>query len=61
MKIDWKKIAPELAIMGIFIIASALYFFPALQGKIIYGGDNINGTAAVQEGWNYYEQTGEMS
>ena len=61
MKIDWKKIAPELAIVGIFIIASALYFFPALQGKIIYGGDNINGTAAVQEGWNYYEQTGEMS
>lgn len=61
MNIDWKKIAPELAIVGIFIIASAIYFFPALEGKVIYGGDNINGTAAIQEGWNYYAQTGEMS
>ena len=60
-KIDWKKILPELAIIGIFIIASAIYFFPALQGKIVYGGDNINGTAAVQEGWNYFQKTGENS
>lgn len=61
MKIDWKKIAPYLAIIGIFIVASAIYFWPAIEGKIVYGGDNINGTAAVQEGWNYYNQTGEMS
>lgn len=61
MKINWKKIAPELVILGIFIVASLLYFFPAVQGKVVYGGDNINGTAAVQEGWNYYQQTGESS
>ena len=61
MKIDWKKFAPELAIVGIFIIASAIYFFPALQGKVVYGGDNINGTAAVQEGWNYFQKTGDSS
>ena len=61
MKIDWKKYLPEFIILGIFIIASALYFFPALQGKIIYGGDNINGTAAMQESLNYFLQTGESS
>lgn len=61
MKIDWKKFMPELAIIGIFIVASAIYFWPALQGKIVYGGDNINGTAAIQEGWNYYNETGETS
>ena len=61
MKIDWKKLAPYLAIIGIFIISSAIYFWPALQGKIVYGGDNINGTAAVQEGWNYFLQTGDNS
>lgn len=61
MKIDWKKIAPYLAIIGIFIVSSAIYFWPALQGKIVYGGDNINGTAAVQEGWNYFLQTGDNS
>ena len=53
MNIDWKKIAPELAIVGIFIIASAIYFFPALEGKVIYAGDYINGRAACQESYQY--------
>ena len=61
MNIDWKKIAPYLAIIGIFIVASAIYFWPALQGKMVYGGDYINGTSAVQETWNYHEQTGDYS
>lgn len=61
MKTDWKKIAPEMAIVGIFLIASAIYFWPAVEGKVIYAVDSINGTAAVQEGWNYYDQTGDMS
>lgn len=61
MKIDWKKIAPYAAIIGVFIVTSAIYFWPALQGKVVYGGDNINGTAAVQEGWNYFQETGDNS
>ena len=61
MKIDWKKIAPYAAIIGIFMVASALYFWPAVEGKVVYGGDNINGTAAVQEGWDFHEQTGDYS
>ena len=47
MKINWKKIAPELVILGIFIVASLIYYFPAVEGKVIYAGDYINGRAAV--------------
>lgn len=47
--------------MAIFVIASAIYFMPALQGKIVYGGDNINGTAALQESFNFYNETGEST
>mgnify|MGYP002854553044 FL=1 len=61
MNIDWKKIAPELAIVGIFIIASAIYFFPALEGKVIYAGDYINGRAACQESIDFHEETGDYS
>ena len=61
MKIDWKKIAPYLAILGIFIIASVIYFWPAVQGKIIYAGDGVNGRAAVQESVAFHEQTGEYT
>lgn len=61
MNIDWKKIAPELAIVGIFIIASAIYFFPALEGKVIYAGDYINGRAACQESYQFHEETGDYS
>lgn len=61
MKIDWKKLAPYLAIIGIFIISSAIYFWPALQGKIVYGADNINGTAACNEVYQYRLETGDNS
>lgn len=61
MKIDWKKIWPELAIVGIFIIASAIYYWPALEGKVIYAGDYINGRAACQESYDFHKQTGEYS
>jgi len=62
MKIsDWKKLLPYLAILGIFIVASAVYFWPAVQGKVIYAGDNINGTCAVQENHMYFQETGESS
>ena len=60
-KIDWLSYAGHLVILFIFIIASAIYFFPALEGKIVYAGDNINGKAAVQESAAFHQQTGEYS
>ncbi len=61
MKIDWKKIAPELMILGIFIVASLIYYFPAVEGKVIYAGDYINGRAACQESIDFHDETGEYS
>lgn len=61
MKIDWKKIAPYIVALVVFMIASAIYFWPAVEGKIVYAVDNVNGTSAVQEGWNYYNETGDYS
>ena len=61
MKIDWKKIAPELVIFGIFIVASLIYYFPAVEGKVIYAGDYINGRAACQESHDFHDQTGDYS
>ena len=59
--IDWKKILPDVAILCIFFIASAIYFWPAVQGQVIYAGDNINGSAAVHESAEFHKQTGEYS
>ncbi len=61
IKTDWKKLLPELIILGIFIVASAIYFWPALQGKVIYAGDNINAEGAVHQNYTYFQETGESS
>jgi len=47
---DWKKWIPNLVILLIFVVASAIYFAPALEGKVIYAGDSVNGIAACHEG-----------
>lgn len=61
MKINWKSWLPNAIILLVFVLAGVVYFWPAVQGKIIYAGDNINGTAAVQEGKAYHEETGDYS
>jgi len=58
MKPDLKSIAAYAGIVVLFAIASAVYFFPSLQGKVIYAGDSINAQAAVQEGKAYSESGG---
>lgn len=57
----WKKILPQCAIFVIFLLASAIYFWPALQGKVIYAGDNINGLAAVHESSEFHKTTGDYT
>lgn len=59
---DFKtRVLPNLIIGLVFALAAAIYFWPALQGKIVYAGDNINGTAAVHEGWDYHDATGDYT
>lgn len=58
---NWKKYIPHGIIFMVFILASMIYFWPAVQGQVIYAVDNINGTSAVQDGWNYHYATGDYT
>ena len=55
---NWKAIVPYAVIVVLFAVAAAIYFFPSLQGKVIYAGDSINAIAAVQESKAYHEAGG---
>lgn len=57
-QINWKSIAAYAGIVLLFAVAAAVYFWPSLQGKVIYAGDSINAMAAVQESKAYAEQGG---
>lgn len=61
IQIDWKRLLPNVIVLAVFILASAIYFWPALQGKMVYGGDYVNGTAAVHDCWEYHDQTGDYT
>lgn len=52
-QIDWKKALPYCIIFVVFILASIIYFFPSLQGKVLYSADNISGLSAVKQCWDY--------
>ncbi len=61
-KIDFKaQILPTLLIILVFAVASIIYFYPAMEGKKVYAGDYINGSAAVQESVNFHKETGDYS
>lgn len=53
---------------GAYLLAAVLFFglafiycFPVLQGKVLFAGDEVNGTCAVQECVRYSQQTGDHS
>ena len=50
-----------MIIFAVFILSAIVYFWPAVQGKVVYAGDSINGTAATQEGIRYHQETGDYS
>lgn len=58
---NFKRCLPYLMIFAVFLLAAVIYFWPAVQGKVMYAGDSINGTAAVQESVRYHQETGDYS
>ena len=56
-----KRYLSDIIIFIVFVIASVMYFYPALEGKVIYAGDSINGISAVQEGKNYLDENPDGS
>ena len=61
MKIDWRKIAPYLVALVVFIGFAVFYCSPILDGKVLQAGDVNNWKGAAQEAREYYQQTGETT
>ena len=59
MKIDWKKIAPYLVALVIFVGFAVLYCSPILEGKVVYAGDTFNWLGAAHQTQEYTAKTGE--
>ena len=57
-RVNPKNIAIYAGIVLLFAVAAAIYFFPSLQGKVIYAGDSINAQAAVHESAAYRQAGG---
>ena len=56
MKIDWKKLAPYLVALVVFIGFAVLYCSPILEGKVLQAGDVNNWKGAAQESLEYNKQ-----
>ena len=56
---DWKKIAPYLVALVLFLGFAMLYCSPQFHGKVLLQGDINNWKGAAQEGLTYYEEHGE--
>ena len=59
MKIDWKKIAPYLVALVVFLGFAVLYCSPMLEGKVLYAGDTMNWLGVAHQTQEYKAQTGE--
>lgn len=57
-----KRLIPDLVAIGVFILLSFAYFFPAnMEGRILFQHDTAAGTGAGQEAAQYYQKTGERT
>ena len=61
MTIDWKKIAPYLVAVVVFIGFALAYCSPILDGKVLQAGDVNNWKGAAQEALEYHQATGETT
>ena len=61
MKEQLRKCLPYALILIVFTAASLVYFSPALDGQVIYAGDNIGWRGSVQESVQYHKETGDYS
>ena len=59
--IDWKKIAPYLVALVVFIGFALTYCSPILDGKVLQAGDVNNWKGAANEAIEYRKATGEYT
>lgn len=58
MKIDWKKIAPYLVALVVFIGFAVAYCSPILEGKVLQAGDVNNWKGSANEAREFYDTYG---
>ena len=56
MKIDWKKFAPYLVAVVVFIGFAVLYCSPMLNGKVLYAGDTLTWLGGAHQTQEYRAQ-----
>lgn len=61
MKIDWTKLLPHFAAVGVFLVAAGIYFLPQFQGKVVDQGDLTSYYGMSQELRAFEERTGEQT
>lgn len=61
MNFSPKAIITHICVIGLFILASLVYFYPVLQGKAIYQSDIAQYKGMAQERDAYKDVTGEES
>ena len=61
MKIDWKKIAPYVVAIVIFVGLAVAYCSPILEGKVLLQGDVNNWKGAANEALEFKAQNGETT
>ncbi|WP_418501506.1 YfhO family protein [Flagellimonas sp.] len=61
MNLSPKAIITHICVIGLFILASLLYFYPVLQGKAIFQSDIAQYKGMAKERDAYKELTGEES
>jgi len=57
----FKKWAPYLVALVVFILVAVLYCSPVLEGKVILASDSVQPQAAVQESVDYFQKTGNRT
>ena len=58
MKIDWKKIAPYLVAVVVFVGFAVVYCSPILEGKVLLQGDVNNWKGAAHEARTFLQDEG---
>ena len=61
MKFFFEKYGAYLVAAVLFIAASIIYCFPAMEGKVLNNPDNIYARCAAAEEYNYTQDTGQVS
>ena len=61
MKEKLKGLVPHIIAIVAFIILSAIYFYPIMEGKALIQGDNIQALGMAHEITEYEQNTGEYS